>query len=90
MTTVTTTCQGVVGRLLSSFGWGDDSNSAVQRHIRHPSAVSAQATSCQAVVAAEAIEPRFPCYELSRQSGVLAFWDEPGEDIYSFEDGEEV
>lgn len=90
MTTLTTVREGVVGGLLSSLGWGNDSNSGVQRHIRHPSAVSAQVTSCQAVVAAEAIEPRFPCYELSRQSGVLAFWDELGEDIYSFQDGEEV
>ena len=29
-------------------------------------------------------------YELLCNSGGLSFWDEPEEDIYSFDDGEEV
>ena len=29
-------------------------------------------------------------YECSRASGVLSFWDDPEEDIYTFEDGQAV
>ena len=29
-------------------------------------------------------------YECARSSGVLDFWDEEGEDIYTFEDGQPV
>ena len=36
------------------------------------------------------LEEEFNSYELIAGSGGLAFWDEPEEDIYSFEDGEEL
>ena len=29
-------------------------------------------------------------YELCKESGTLDFWDDPNEDIYTFEDGEPV
>lgn len=38
-------------------------------------------SSCQEVVSG---------YEFARDSGALAFWDEPDEDIYTFEDGSDI
>jgi len=35
-------------------------------------------------------EEEIDAYEFMRSSGSLSFWDEPEEDIYSFEDGEGV
>jgi len=32
-------------------------------------------------------EPSFSPYECCRDSGVLDFWNDPSEDIYTFEDG---
>jgi len=33
-------------------------------------------------------EPDLIPYECSRSSGSLSFWDDPQEDIYTFEDGQ--
>jgi hypothetical protein len=35
-------------------------------------------------------EPELIPYECTRSSGVLSFWDDEGEDVYSFEDGQPV
>lgn len=48
------------------------------------------ATLTQSVLAAMATEPELIPYECTRSSGVLDFWDDPSEDIYSFEDGQPV
>lgn len=39
-------------------------------------------------LAAEPLEPDLVPYECCRASGVLSFWDDPSEDIYTFEDGQ--
>jgi len=38
----------------------------------------------------EDINPVLNPYQLCRDSGTLDFWDDPEEDIYTFEDGEPV
>ena len=53
-------------------------------------AVLGASTRCESVEAAKEVELPFPCYELTRNSGCLAFWDESGEDVYSFDGGEAV
>ena len=53
-------------------------------------AVRGASTRCESVEAAKEVELPFPCYELTRNSGCLGFWDEPGEDVYSFDDGQAV
>lgn len=35
-------------------------------------------------------EPDIVPYECCRASGVLSFWDNPSEDIYTFEDGRSI
>lgn len=35
-------------------------------------------------------EPDIVPYEFCRSSGVLSFWDDPSEDIYTFEDGQPI
>lgn len=35
-----------------------------------------------------ALEPELVPYECTRSSGVLDFWDDESEDIYTFEDGQ--
>jgi len=35
-------------------------------------------------------EPDVVPYECCRASGVLSFWDDPKEDIYTFEDGQPI
>ena len=36
------------------------------------------------------LEPDLSPYEYMRLSGILAFWNEPEEDIYTFDDGQPV
>lgn len=36
------------------------------------------------------MEEGLQTYQLARDGGALTFWDEPEEDVYSFEDGEEI
>jgi len=48
------------------------------------------ATVTQSVLAAMVTEPALIPYECTRSSGVLNFWDDEGEDIYTFEDGQPV
>jgi len=38
----------------------------------------------------EDINPVLSPYQLCRDSGTLDFWDDPTEDIYTFEDGEPI
>jgi len=38
----------------------------------------------------EDINPVLNPYQLCRDSGTLDFWDDPTEDIYTFEDGEDI
>lgn len=45
------------------------------------------ATVTQSVLAAMVTEPELIPYECTRSSGVLNFWDDESEDIYTFEDG---
>ena len=45
-------------------------------------------TTTASVSSAMEPEKEFASYELICSSGVLAVWDNPDEDIYSFEDGE--
>lgn len=51
---------------------------------------SSRQTDTECVRAFEPPEPELVPYECSRNSGVLSFWDDKGEDIYSFEDGKPV
>ena len=46
--------------------------------------------STESVLAFKPSEPNLIPYECCRSSGVLSFWDEPEEDIYTFEDGQPV
>jgi hypothetical protein len=46
------------------------------------------ATDTESVIAAMATEPDLIPYECCRSSGILSFWDEPDEDLYTFEDGQ--
>ena len=48
------------------------------------------ATATESVMAAMATEPDLIPYECCRSSGVLSFWDNPDEDLYTFEDGQPV
>ncbi|MFQ6114641.1 MAG: hypothetical protein ACE5NG_11265 [bacterium] len=50
----------------------------------------ADATVTESVQAAMATEPELIPYECTRSSGVLSFWDDPREDIYTLEDGQQV
>jgi hypothetical protein len=47
-------------------------------------------TRCGSVEAAAQIDIPFPTYEMTRNSGCLRFWDEPEEDLYTFDDGEGI
>lgn len=55
-------------------------------HVYVP--VSTAAT--ESVLAFKPSEPDLVPYECARYSGVLSFWDNPAEDIYTFEDGQPV
>lgn len=52
--------------------------------------VKANHTDTECIRALKLPEPELVPYECSRDSGVLSFWDDEGEDIYSFEDGQPV
>jgi hypothetical protein len=52
--------------------------------------VAARTTATESVLAFKMPEPEVVPYECSRSSGVLSFWDNPAEDIYTFEDGQPV
>lgn len=47
-------------------------------------------TDTECIRAFEPPEPDVVPYECCRASGVLSFWDDPEEDIYTFEDGQAV
>lgn len=47
----------------------------------------ASQTDTECIRALEYLEPELIPYECTRSSGVLNFWDDESEDIYSFEDG---
>lgn len=50
----------------------------------------ADATFTDSVMAAMVTEPELIPYECCRSSGILSFWDDPEEDIYTLEDGQPV
>jgi hypothetical protein len=52
--------------------------------------ITVNSAATQSVLAFEPPEPELVPYECCRSSGVLSFWDNPSEDIYSFEDGQPV
>jgi hypothetical protein len=45
-------------------------------------------SSTQSALEFKPLEPELVPYECARASGVLSFWDDPAEDIYTFEDGQ--
>jgi hypothetical protein len=49
-----------------------------------------KSSRCRAAIAAQEAEPSLGCYEAARDSGVLGFWDDPEEDVYTMDDGEPV
>jgi len=52
--------------------------------------VATSRAATESVLAFKPPEPDLVPYECSRSSGVLSFWDNPAEDIYTFEDGQPV
>jgi hypothetical protein len=47
-------------------------------------------SSTQSISTFKLSEPDINPYDCCRSSGVLSFWDDPQEDIYSFDDGQPV
>jgi len=52
--------------------------------------ITVNSAATQSVLAFEPPEPDLVPYQCCRSSGVLSFWDDTSEDIYTFEDGQPV
>ncbi|MCK5269308.1 MAG: hypothetical protein KAJ46_00930 [Sedimentisphaerales bacterium] len=65
-------------------------NTAHPRHVASSTFVNISNTATESVLAFEMPEPELIPYNVCRSSGALSFWDDPSEDIYSFDDGNPV
>ena len=65
-------------------------NTAHPRHVTGSAFVNISSTATESVLAFEMPEPELIPYNACRSSGALSFWDDPSEDIYSFDDGNPV
>jgi len=63
---------------------------ASEGHIRLGSVQTGSTSDTASALVAVALESDLSPYECIRSSRLLAFWDNPAEDIYSFDDGEPV
>ncbi len=65
-------------------------NTAHPRHAANIYKSAAGNIATESVLAFEMPEPELIPYNACRSSGALSFWDDPSEDIYSFDDGNPV
>jgi len=65
-------------------------NTAHPRYVTSSAFVNISSTATESVLAFEMPESELIPYNACRSSGALSFWDDPSEDIYSFDDGNPV